>query len=179
APAVKVAGVHLQGTRHFGDTLSAVETVHGRLLELFGEFSSRLHCPICLFRCFLEVNRLSQKWGPLQELPISVQRSPGPSILSAAPPNRNSLPAARVLDRHVRSLQVGAGSIVNACLTSLCPPERLLIRLSDQVLATQTAASCYSHRRALIGSMRVARRAGRYPATKATKIISTIASTIV
>jgi hypothetical protein len=30
--------VYLQRARHSGNTLSAVETIHGRLLELFGEF---------------------------------------------------------------------------------------------------------------------------------------------
>src|SRR5262249_9549880 len=57
--------MHLQCPSYLGGSLSTVEPVYGRLLELFAEFSSRLHCPIYLFRCNLEVNRLSQKWGPL------------------------------------------------------------------------------------------------------------------
>src|SRR5215472_18636761 len=47
---VQIAGMHLQGPGYLGGCLSTVEAVYGRLLELFAEFSSRLHCPIYPFR---------------------------------------------------------------------------------------------------------------------------------
>src|SRR5262249_15632897 len=120
-------GMHLQGTRHFGDTLSAVETVHGRLLELFGEFSSRLHCPICLFRCFLEVNRLSQKWGPLQWNPANLTTVISPMLsgniwsCSSQPPSLAAvLPNIRDGRSSMASVTPSAAAALGNCFLTTC-----------------------------------------------------------
>jgi len=51
-PAVQVAGMHLQRAADFGHALSTVQAAHRRLLEIFGEFSSRLHVPVFRFNDF-------------------------------------------------------------------------------------------------------------------------------
>ena len=45
-PALQIAGVHLQSSGHFPHALAAVQAAHRGLLELFGEFPSRLHLPV-------------------------------------------------------------------------------------------------------------------------------------
>src|SRR5438445_9213322 len=51
-PALQVTGMHFQRARHFDHALPTVQSAYRRLLEIFGEFSARLHVPVSPFNDF-------------------------------------------------------------------------------------------------------------------------------
>ena len=51
-PAVQFTGMHLQAAGDLGHALSTVQARHRLLLELFAEFSSRLHLSVSPFNDF-------------------------------------------------------------------------------------------------------------------------------